>query len=191
MTAFRVALVGVLVLVAGIAGACMLVLRGDRTPDLSPMAVETIAASPDVTLPQRLDVESTTQGCRAYSVRVPSARVMGAPGTNARALMLDANGSALLLTCMDKTSTLGDLESFVAEKIAHPTGSIRTLRTATEVHSPYGRAIRTESIVGAKTLTEWFTERDGMTWGVGYLHRADDTSQQPTVEAVLASWSWS
>ncbi|ROS27777.1 hypothetical protein [Cellulomonas sp. PhB150] len=191
MTAFRVALVGVLVLLAGVAGACVLVLRGGGTPDLPPMAVETIAANPDIALPQRLDVESTAEGCRGYSVRIPTARVMGTPGSNARALMLDANDSALLLTCMNTTSTTGDLESFVAEKIAHPTGSIRTLPTATEVHSPYGRAIRTESVVGAKTLTEWFTERDGMTWGVGYLHPADDASQQPTVEAVLASWSWS
>jgi hypothetical protein len=102
------------------------------------------------------------------------------------------NASSVYLTCMGPTSKWGPLREFIAWKLKHKLdGGIRTLPTVTEVLSPFGAAIRTETAVGSKTLTEWFTQRDGMIWGVGCLHQQDDTSFRPVIEAMLASWSWS
>ena len=171
----------------------LVVSRDPGVQALPPMPVETIAADPSVTLPHTLDIAPSTDGCPGYRVKSPAKRRVGPDGSSTNAVIAhegrrgdpDVHGADVAGRPAARVRREEDART------GHRTASSRPCASPPRCTARTARRSAPRRSSGKRSLTEWFTEREGTTWGVGYLRPSEDSSQQTVVEAMLASWHWS
>lgn len=180
-----VALVGALVLVGAGATAW-----ANRPPaPLPPLAVETLAPPTGIDLPVHV-VAGGDDGA-AFSLDSPTS------GT-----VMSANILTLQLADLPVLSSLGvfwtplsadfpSLEAYTEVQRRRPEEAQVGGDLVIE-HSALGAAVRKDlAMTSGMTITQWAVEHDGYLYLVEWMHRPDDDTWRPTVEAMIASWRWS
>lgn len=165
-----------------------LVLAPDSEPPVLPRLPEKhLATDPAVELPYDWSAAGT-DGCDGYTVPAPVAQDAAAGTADSAIVLLSPRPDPLALNvvCFGATEDVGSAQALVLQSTRDPRA-----RVVERVVGPLGTALRTDSTMGAQVLTEWWSEHEGATWGVGLLHDPDDTASVRTVEAMLATWRWS
>ncbi|MEN0129251.1 MAG: hypothetical protein AAGC49_07400 [Brevundimonas sp.] len=184
------ATIGISALVGSAVTGYVLTHQSEPVPEMPKLFTQTLTADADVDLPFTWTVPAAG-GCAAHTFRAPVEQepVLSGDG-RVTAVPLRAEQVAFNTVCLPSVEEADANTDTPLELVRTMTNNPRTLVSRTVV-SPYGTALRTERTMGKNVLTEWWTTHDGMTWISGYLHEPDDLSLLPTVESMLASWTWS
>jgi hypothetical protein len=206
--AARIVLAVLLVALVGLGGAYWWVTR--PTPE-EVLVGETrvLIVDPTVELPYLLEIPTAANGCPGYTVPAPGESIydpiVGPDEFRSEwAITLDGD-AAILAVCFGPVSELGELDDFVGEVLDSVGEHLdedsedpvvaalvrEQVGAVDEIRSPHGDGPAVTTKVGSSVLTDFYVEHDGFIHGVGYL-RPESTGDLylPTVEAMLASWSW-
>jgi len=204
----RIVLAVLLVALVGLGGAYWWVTRSTPQPELVG-EVRVLTVDPAIELPYLLEIPTDPNGCPGYTVPAPGepryAPAVAADGSRSDWAMSLEDGVALLGVCFGPVSEVGDLDdvidelldsvgeplvedsedSVLADVVREQVGAVDEIRSA------HGDGPAVTTTIGSMVVTDFYVEHDGFIHAVGYL-RPESVGDLylPTVEAMLASWSW-
>lgn len=194
----RIAMALVLALLLGVGSVIAWLHWQDRHG-----ASATTIASPAVTQALSEVVTVPEDGaCPGFSFASPAPsrfapQPASADGSRSLATVpLDDDGSAFLVVCLGSVQDRGSPhEAAEAAAAGMPTG-LTTEPARVERRDPFGDMVRLDTAFGSgKRLSDWYVERQGALFVVGYLRSVDGADvvreSDVVVEQMLASWRWS
>lgn len=201
--AARIVLAALVAALVGLGGAYWWVSRPTPEPELVGQ-VRVLTADPDVELPYLLEIPTDPNGCPGYTVPAPGESryepAVGEDGGRSDAAIDLGGGSAILIVCSGPVSEVGTADEAVAFAIdgdygdeypSLPDVDLEQVGAVDEIRSAHGDGPALTSRIGRTLITDFYVEHDGYLHIVGYMRpEAVGDAHLPTVEAMLASWSW-
>lgn len=194
----RIAMVLVLALLLGVGGVIAWLHWQDRYG-----ASATTIARPDVTQALSEVVTVPDAGpCSAFSFASPvpsqlAPQPAAADGSRSLATVpLDDDGSAFLVVCLGTVQDRGSPQEAAEAAAAGMPAGLTPEPARVERRDPFGDMVRLDTAFGSgRRLSDWYVERQGTLFVVGYLRSVDGADavreSDVVVEQMLASWRWS
>jgi len=170
-------------LVAGFATAAY--LHREPAP-LPPLTVQTLSSPTGIALPERV---VSTGDAPAYSFSSPAP-----PWQNGGTVLVELGGPPAQSSFGVLSVPLGrgywSLDDYTDWQRRNRADSHMVGEPVVE-RSALGAAVRKDlQMTAGLTTTQWAVEHDGNVFLVEWMHRPDDDTWRPTVEAMIASWQW-
>lgn len=200
----RIVATVLVVALAGVGGAYWWVTR-EVPVDVPVGETRVLTVDPTIALPVLLEIPTDANGCPGYTVPAPAEPmfepVIGEGGTRSDFTVRLGATTAILSVCNGPVSENGTadeaVEYVVSGKVPEEYDDLgvdverQVVGGVDQVISARGDGPALTTRFGQMLVTDFYVEHDGYLHIVGYLRpESVGDTYLPTVEAMLASWSW-